>query len=315
MPGSDIYIYERTKDAGRDAGRSSPTLGQLVFRQLEISQPPPSGLLLVVQWIPTRLSGPDSGYRWVWLSGEMRSRRTPRAFGSVRISVDERPKLDGESDTLRWHWQLLPDDLEVIERERSASPKAPVSFDLDLTGIVQNAGGAYTVEGDGSPSVAVSDWTDLLASLGYATPPSASTSAGSAVLDHPAWAEAEKKLAKARTLLRTGDTHSALEQALSQFEGLATAPYSADRWTAWLEDRYDEGLLPVQKRESIANLLAGYCSYLNRVGHHRAREVSDPAGDLLIMPLNGWEGETALVEAQYLLAYSERLDMSRTKKA
>jgi hypothetical protein len=91
-------------------------------------------------------------------------------------------------------------------------------------------------------------------------------------LDHPSWREAEKRLAPARDRLREGEGYAALEVCLRQFEALACKGYTQDAW----KGRWQ---LPAQKERGLTSALAGFCSYLNLIGHHLDGLVDPLAGD------------------------------------
>lgn len=59
------------------------------------------------------------------------------------------------------------------------------------------------------------------------------------------------------------------------------------------------------KAEGVAAALAGFCTSLNKVGHHRAPRPAEER--LPAMPVDQWEAEMALAAGQYFLAYAERV--------
>ncbi len=86
---------------------------------------------------------------------------------------------------------------------------------------------------------------------------------------------------------------------LRQFERIVTAPYSRDSWKGLFD-------VPGQKEDGMVAALAGHCTYLNKVGHHRSRQERDQDGGLVEMPVDQWEAELAVGTSQFLLAYALR---------
>ena len=84
--------------------------------------------------------------------------------------------------------------------------------------------------GTGDFRIPLSEWEDLLRSLGYGVPPGAAVLAGLAVIRNPSWADAEGRLDDARPALRAGETHAALTHCLDQFATLADQTHREDAW-------------------------------------------------------------------------------------
>jgi hypothetical protein len=202
-----------------------------------------------------------------------------------------------------WLWQLLPEDLERIERYRSDNPRLGPTFRFVLSGIVYVVGDGQpqSIAGEGSFQVPLSDWEDYLLALGYGVPLSVSESTTMSFTNHPSWGNAATNLDIARKRLATGDDYLALEACLNQFEAVVTAPYDASSWSNLVEG------MPPQKARSVKELLAAHCQYLNRVGHHRGRQAPAGQEDLQQMPLDHWEAQAAVATSQFLLAYALRL--------
>ena len=276
----------------------------------------PYGLWANFEWNTGKGLDGHQGTRWIWLEGEFTSARASRRrFGSLLIPTDHLPPLDpGSNWSLQWLWRLTPEEVEAIEADRAADPLSAPYFYLNVRGIIELDGACHTVEGDGQISVALSDWQQQLVGLGYGIPPSTAGLAGLASTAHPSWVDAGKKLGPAREALRAGDGHQALAKCLGEFEALVTKPYLEASWSSWLRQGFTLDELPEQKATSVARLLSGHCSFLNRVGHHRDREPQDPTGELLRMPLGQWEAELIVGATQLLLAYALRLNAGRTAK-
>jgi hypothetical protein len=64
-------------------------------------------------------------------------------------------------------------------------------------------------------------------------------------------------------------------------------PYKRDNWKGRLKIGTAEDDLPdvKQKREAVGDMLGGFCSYLNKVGHHLA-PASDHDGPLVAVFLD-----------------------------
>ena len=276
----------------------------------------PYGLWANFEWNTGKGMEGRQGARWIWLEGEFTSARAfRRRFGSVLVPTDQLPPLEpGSSLSLKWLWRLTPEEVEAIEVDRAADPLSPPYFFLNIRGIVELDGACHTVEGEDQIVVASSDWQQQLTGLGHGIPPSTAGLAGLASTSHPSWEEAGRKLGPARDALRSGDGHQALAKCLGEFEALVSKPYLDESWLAWVRAGFTPDELPAQKTTSVARLLSGHCSLLNRVGHHRDREPQDPTGELLRMPLGQWEAELIVGTSQMLLAYALRLSAGRTAK-
>lgn len=124
--------------------------------------------------------------------------------------------------------------------------------------------------------------------------------------DHTGWTEAEQRLDDARKLLRRGEARDALGSVLDAFESVISGPYDAKQWNAKLRSLPEEAL-PQQKREGLADMLAGFCTYLNRVGHHRGRKADAASAMLPAMPVDQWEAEHVIAAAHFLLSLALRV--------
>ena len=300
---SELWLYFRRRQAG-NAGASA---GRLLINDVEASTVTGS-LVIRLEFLPsTDSSDPENPTNWVSLNATIRTQISPiQEVGTVKIDHPNQPPFPPTppnlSTSVQWSWQLLPRDVEVIERIRSLSPSSPIHLQLAVDGIAQTSSGVLGVAGDGTFRIELSHWHRLLEQMGYSMSPSMLATLSSGSLDEPSFREAAKRLEVARQHLRRGEDYAALEGCLGQLEALATAPYRQESWKALLEK------LPEQKAESLAKWIAGLATYLNRVGHHRSREERDEDGDLAIMPLNHWESELAVASTQIALSYLLRLD-------
>lgn len=255
---------------------------------------------------------------WLQLSVELRTNRIPqRTIGRVRIDdAGMLPLAGARSGPARWLWELLPEDVEMVEAAREAQPAVPIHFQVDVDGIAKLVGpheevvDVVSVRGATSQLlVERSQWERLLQQLDYTLPPSQGVLAGATTLEHPSWKEATTRLANARSHHRSGEDYDALRECLSSLEAVVPAPYNKESWKQQLSS------LPEQKADGIAELLSGIGTYCNRIGHHRDRSDRNPAGDFSVMPLEHWEADVVLGCAQFLLGYALRLRSSGVLKA
>jgi hypothetical protein len=296
MTGNDIVLYVRSAPVG------SSLVGKLGFRRLEFDGQAPKALKLVLEFIPFADFFNTYETHWAWLVGEIWSQRTePRSFGRLEIEADARPLVapPGAAE-VAWRWRLWPEDIGGIEREFQDVAKSPRSFKVRLTGILQAGAQLVTVAGEGVFQIGVSDWEDHLRSLGYTLPPQLNDLIDPAAMAGGHWAEAGARLETARKHLRAGEPYHALIACLGEFERIVSPCYDAAPWRKLVGDD------PDQKASAIAGWLAGHCTFLNRVGHHKSRTDRDSAGDLAEMPLNQWEAELGVATSHVLLTYALR---------
>jgi hypothetical protein len=255
--------------------------------------------------IDRRFQDKYQNVRWIDLTVQIRSQRyEQRSLG--RVDIDPNSQYPSFRDGMRnidWQWRLLPEELELIERERSDAKASPLGFNVTARGVLQVDQLVYLVTGEGSLTVAWSDWESYLANLGYNLPPSIGELAGRAMMDHPMWKKATELLTPARALLRAGEGRPAMTSSLQQFEAVVTHPYNESSWRG----RY---AVPDQKEDGLVAMLAGHCKYLNKVGYHRSRQQRDEQGGLIEMPVDQWEAELAVGASQFWLAYALRLAMN-----
>jgi hypothetical protein len=298
MKGNDLQLYY----SGQGKLIGSLTILSLSFDDL------PKRLKVEMQFLPFGETLNQGKPHWVWLTAEVSNMRTdPQYFGRVVITSDQLPRVDPpQANRLVWGWRLSPEDLEAIENSRADNAKAPLSFKLVARGILQDdfqkSGAAAMVAGEGNFEVPVSEWEDYLSRFEYSLPPSAAQLASYGATLHPSWADASKRLAKARKHLLAGDDHVALIACLHEFAALAAPAYEHRPWFDLAKPT-----MPDQKAAAIGVLLSKHCDYLNKVGHHRGRKPPADDPDLPEMPLNHWEAELMVATSQYLLAYALRL--------
>ncbi len=248
---------------------------------------------------------------WVQLEVMISTLTTPRRQVG-RVHIDEKGMLPlGHGDVRRgiWKWEVRDEDVELVDQARSNQPTAPLCFHVDISGIakfIDDSGQFFDIVAirSGEPrylEIESSRWDRLLQALGYTVPPSQVSVVTRATLEHPAWANATKQLENARQHLRHGEDYDALEECLSALEGFVSPPYNASSWKSSLTSVQD------QKAAGLAELLSGFATYCNKVGHHRERENRNDSGDLPVMPLDHWEADLAVAVAQYLLTYAFRL--------
>lgn len=249
---------------------------------------------------------------WLQLTAVISTRTTP-PHPVGRVHIDEKGMLplgpgNARFGTWTWMWEVRDEDVELVDQARSNQPSAPLSFHVDISGIaklIDDSGKFHdfiAVRSAGPPlQVELSHWDRLLLALGYTVPPSQVSLVTRGTLEHPAWAAATGALKNARLHLRHGEGYDALRECLSALEGLVSAPYNTPSWKSHFTSVQD------QKADGLAELLSGFATYCNKIGHHRERQNRDAAGDLPAMPLDHWEADLAVAVAQYLLTYAFRL--------
>jgi hypothetical protein len=282
-------------------------VGELAFARTRADANSPKGIRITLKpSLSQSFLAANPQLHWVGVRVEVTSLRLDqRVYGRVLLDLHERshslglPNFDHPNREIEWNWCLLPEDLERIERDSSENAKSPLNVRVTVEGTLQVGEQVCLVRGEGSLEIALSDWEAYLKVLGYNLPPSTAELAGRAVVDHPSWEDAARRLAPARNELRAGDGRDALVTSLRQFERVVTAPYSRDSWKGLFD-------VPGQKEDGMISMLAGHCTYLNKVGHHRSRQDRDPEGELIEMPVDQWEAELAVGTSQFLLAYALR---------
>jgi hypothetical protein len=204
-------------------------------------------------------------------------------------------------------WVLLPEDIERIELDHGigSAPGAPWTFRVTVEGLSSGPNGVVASMGDGTLTIAASDWETLVHQMGYGLGPTARSVLTQVSLDHASWREAEKRLTKARDRLRAGEGRAALRECLQQFEALAGKSYRVETWRRRWQ-------MPEQKETGLAEALSGHCTYLNKVGYHLDAEVDTTVGERLEMPLDQWEAELAVAASHHYLAYVLRLNAVAT---
>lgn len=254
-------------------------------------------------------------FTWLQLTADIWTRSAPR-HRIGHIHIDEKGMLPlGPSRSVRssWLWELRPEDVELVELNRSNEANAPLIFQLEVTGVakvVDAATGQFL--GDVVPvrasntklTVELSHWERLMQYMEYKVPPTQAALAGLSSVQHPSWNDAARRLEPARSHLRAGEDYDALRKCLSTLESLVSPPYAASAWKERLK------AVPEQKATGLAELFSGMATYCNKVGHHRSRDDRDAAEDLPQMPLDHWEADLAVGTAQFVTAYALRLRIS-----
>jgi len=282
-------------------------VGELAFARTRADANTPKGVRITLKpSLSQSFLSANPQVHWAWLKVEVTSQKSDqRVYGRVLLDPHERahtlglPQFEIPGREIEWNWCLLPEDLERIERDRSENAGSPLNVRLTIEGALQVGGQVCLVRGEGYLEIALSDWEAYLKVMGYNLPPSAGELVGIAALDHPSWNEAAERLAPARKEVRAGEGRDALVTCLRQFERIVTAPYDPKSWRSLFD-------VPGQKEDGMIAMLAGHCTYLNKVGHHRSRQERDQQGGLLELPVDQWEAELAVGTSQFLLAYALR---------
>lgn len=300
MGNSSIYLYLERREPTNAGGN----VGQLLFG--DVSQHPQNqagALALNLEFFADEATKLDPPADWVAMTATVRTTNPPTVpIGTVKIDHLQRPPFPpvplNRRSEVQWEWQLLPSDVEQVERVRAAGdPSAPIWLAIEVRAILNTPEGVRGVNGNGQITIELSLWQRLLAQLNYTTSPSGLVALSNSVYADTSWREAERRLETARKHLRRGETYPALEACLSQLEAFATAPYRDASWKEQLAS------LPDQKAVGVAGWFAGLGDYLNKVGHHRDRGGREPAGDLAVMPADQWEAELAVASTQLAITY------------
>jgi hypothetical protein len=293
-----IWLYTRIGPY-----EQSGPIGKLTFGPVAFDHGRGGGLLLSFDYQPAKDIDQD---RWLRLDIQIRSRRTsaPRRYGTASVNWRVHPRLSPTvGGPIEVNWILLPEDIEQIELDHGidTAAGAPWEFQVMVEGLSSGPSGVVATAGDGTLTIAGSDWQNLMQQAGYGLGPGARSALSQSTHDHPTWLEAEKRLARARERLRAGEGRTALEECLSQFEALASLPYRPDSWRGrWA--------VPPQKDAGLVAALAGHCAYLNKIGHHRDSKADPASREYSQMPLDQWEAELAVAASHHYLAYVLRLD-------
>lgn len=288
MNGNEIPLYHAA--GGQNVGRLLP-------RVMSFESGAGRGLKMTYNFVSDKQAPAGQ-----WLTFDVSvSEATQSGFTRGRVDVNprQRPNLNPPTDTgLEFLWVVEPHEIEAIEKVRG--PGQPLRVRVDAHGLLKTEAGIIEVRGDGSIEVPVSEWADLLEAYGYRVGPSVTDLMSSLTTGGEAWVVATDRLKPALRHLREGATYAALSACLGEFEKLVHKPYQQAAWVQKLV------VLPDQKREAVASMLSGFCTYLNRVGHHKDR-VPDETGDNPAMPVDFWEAEAAVVSAHVILALALRL--------
>ncbi len=161
---------------------------------------------------------------WLSLNAEIRTTQPPRRTIG-RVHIDGKGMLPigpSRRGRARWSWLLFPEDIETVERTRTARPGGPLYFQVTVTGIARlidpdaQLRGIEQVQGNLLQlSMEHSQWERHLAALDYHLPPSQAALADPASTADASWATAMKSLDPARTHHRAGEDYDALRDCLS----------------------------------------------------------------------------------------------------
>lgn len=306
MPSGEIYLYFRDVPKGAEWSQGANAVGRLWLRETYVQESPPAVILKFEHQRSFDPKGQDA--RWIALSANIEDvhRSGQTVFGRVLMetqgSMPTWPDLGQSTSYPEWTWRLNAADIEALDRAWvEAQAKVQLQLRLRVEGIVQIGGNVVGIRSPDSSrlQLARSEWDDMVDRLGYRTSPSIRGVGGT--LSAAAWSTAETNLKDANRQLRDGEARDALGTALDQFEALVTQPYVPNAWDALLPS------MPAQKRDGLAAMLGGVCTYLNKVGHHRSRSERDAEGQLIEMPVDHWEGELGLGISQLLLTYAVRM--------
>ena len=293
-----LHLWPR----GRSAGPNQP-LGSLLITAIDWQSSNDGGLRMGIEYRPPETE--TEPRRLVDLTSIIASSLpTRRSYGRVRLMsdpLDQQGILGTRTTTHWWLWSLTPDEIEMIEAERSPNATAQaVVFYLDVAGVAMVGSETIGFRGDTQFSLATSDWVSLLRSLGYGMPPSPQGLAGQSLTLAPSWAWAEDKIKVARRHLALGEDRQALATAYSLFDAISTNPYKS----VWAEV-LDNSDVPEEKADVIRALLKANAQALSMLGRHPSFDLTD-GRDRQMLPLDHWEAELLIALAQMLLTAVER---------
>jgi hypothetical protein len=289
-----LYLYE-VPSVGQ--GRA---LATLTLRRMDVL---PSGdgleLNLDADWLGQE---PEPGPRWLYAAAEIWSRQLPtRRIGAIHIDNYDFPTLAGTGRrSVSWDWYVPPEEAEHLERDRATNAAAVLPLRLRVAGLLRLGEAVIGTAGEGSIDLTAVEWAETLRRLGYATSPSVSALVGQAAGRHGSWAEAERRLSRARQALHAGGEREALAAAFEQFERLVNRPYLAGAWDPVFSRT------PALKRKELAKLLAAHTSLISRVGRHLDPEPDPDTGERNEFTLDYWEAELLVALSQLLLTLALR---------
>ena len=294
MGGDQIYLYQHV-----GSSQAGGAIGRLLPRRIDFENAPYVGLKMTFDYVPVPQAPPLS---WAALAGTVTTQTSlQRVVGRLTVPGRARPLMDPPRDGgVEWAWHLLPEDIQTVEEIRGRDRRNALRFQIELEGIARAPDGVVGISGNGGVEIAASEWDELIVALGY-QPQLPVVDLGPAVARaHPTWGDAVRRLTAARDHLARGETHAALRSCLSEMEAVSTRPYDKEAWKKRLRHLDD------QKADGVALALAGHGSLLNKVGHHRSRDV-DATGGHPAMQLDQWEAEIAVAATHLYLALAIRL--------
>jgi hypothetical protein len=292
----------------RDIAFSGQLYGPQRCLDIEVESLPPSQVCKM----PVGSEERPVAFTWLQLTAEIWTWNAPR-HRIGQIHIDQKGMLPigpSRSERSRWLWELRPEDVELVELNRSNQANAQLIFQLEITGIakvVDAVTGQFLCDvvpvraNNAQLKMELSHWERLIQYMDYKVPSTQAALAGLSSVQHPSWNDAATRLEPARSHLRAGEDYDALRKCLSTLESLVSPPYAANPWKERLK------ALPEQKATGLAELFSGMATFCNKVGHHRSRDERNAAGDLPQMPLDHWEAELAVGAAQFVTAYALRL--------
>lgn|GEM_PF-4790927 len=231
-----------------------------------------------------------------------------RRIGDLRLS----PLSLGTRESNSWKLQLDAGDIWTVERDRG---NGDVYINLAVD-VLLNAS-LYGIDKQGKPliisiplqlsgeeamRIPKSDWIVFMEQSKLITP--YVHDLPQYIVANSAWLQATKNLTQARTLLRNGHTHGALEACLSEMESHIDetergGPYKEATWKGILNN------LPDQKQEALKTLFAGVSTYLNKVGHHRDKQARDERGIRPPIHVDQAEADLMVAITQLTVTYIE----------
>jgi len=242
----------------RDIEFSGQLYGPQRCLDIEVESLPPSQVCKM----PVGSEERPVAFTWLQLTAEIWTWNAPR-HRIGQIHIDQKGMLPigpSRSERSRWLWELRPEDVELVELNRSNQANAQLIFQLEITGIakvVDAVTGQFLCDvvpvraNNAQLKMELSRWERLMQYMDYKVPSTQAARAGLSSVQHPSWNDAGTRLEPARSHLRAGEDYDALRKCLSTLESLVSPPYEAKPW----KDRLKA--LPEQKATGLTKSSRG----------------------------------------------------------
>jgi len=162
-----IFLYRRFS-----SNESSSCVGKLTFGPVTFNQSQRAGLLISFDYQPADGNDQD---RWLRLDFQVSSQQTaPRRYGAAELKWMGARLWPAVVGTIEVGWMLLPEDVERIELDHGIGSGTGGSwaFHVTVEGLSAGPAGVTAIDGEGTLTVAASDWETLIHQMGYGLGPS-----------------------------------------------------------------------------------------------------------------------------------------------